>query len=201
MIDGMIEQLIQGVQRNTDSQEMYIAALEILVGSFLTLGATLIGIGSGFAVAMSDSIGEQFTRNWMISAAYYIVGTIILVFGARLFGKAFIRKKKNRVASPHPTKVRILVDEMLDGTDEKLRDRSYEAYSIKKLREKGEKLRSDYSILKYVEINNMVLITEDDENVDACKENDIMVIKHGQNRTFENLVSELEKLVKIYQLS
>jgi len=194
MIDRAIEHLIENIKRNTISGEMFVATLQVMIGTFVTLGATLVAIGSGYALAMQDSTGADFSRNWITSAEYYTVGLIILFIGVRLFQKAFFkqRRKKGNDSTQSP-KLRILVDEMLDGTDDALRNMGYEVYSVKKLREGGQKLQSDYSILKYAETNNMVLITEDDQNIEGCKENGIRVIKYGQGDTFENLTLELKK--------
>lgn len=41
--------------------------------------------------------------------------------------------------------IKILIDEMDDGWDDKLRKMGYDAYSAKKLRTDGHKLRTDYS--------------------------------------------------------
>lgn len=196
MIDGLVERLIMGVERNALSHEKSLVALEILVGTLFTMGATLIAIGSGFAIAMADSTGEDYSRNITMATTYYIGGGILFVLGARLFAKAFFKSRKKVNHQTPSTKLKILVDEMLDGTDEKLRNQGYEAYSVKKLRDKGEKLQSDYSILKYSEVNHMILVTEDDENIDGCTENGIKVVKHGQNDTFEDLMSELNKLAQ-----
>ena len=72
--------------------------------------------------------------------------------------------------------VKILVDEMDDGMDEKLKTMGYDAYSVKKLRVEGLKLHTDYSIINYAKENNMILITRDTENIDACKETAIPCI-------------------------
>lgn len=97
----------------------------------------------------------------------------------------FVASQSNHC--PGNKKLKVLVDEMFDGTDEKLRSHSYEAYSVKKLREKGEKPQSDYSILKYVEANDMVLVTENNENIDACKENGIRVISMVRMKLLKTL--------------
>jgi uncharacterized protein with PIN domain len=90
--------------------------------------------------------------------------------------------------------LKILVDEMLDGIDLSLRAKGYEAYSVRKLQDKGEKIHSDYSILKRAEIEKMVLVTEDDDNIKGCRENNIHFVRHGQNGKIEDLLLELEKL-------
>lgn len=90
--------------------------------------------------------------------------------------------------------MKILVDEMFDGIDEKLRVAGYDAYSVRKLWLKGEELHSDFSIMKYAERNHMVLVTEDEDNIDGCIENKMRYAKFGQNQSFESLLAQLEKL-------
>ena len=45
--------------------------------------------------------------------------------------------------------LKILVDEMDDGMDEKLKEIGFDAYSVKKLRADGLKLHADYSLINY----------------------------------------------------
>jgi len=45
--------------------------------------------------------------------------------------------------------LKILVDEMDDGMDEKLKEMGFDAYSVKKLRADGLNLHADYSLIKY----------------------------------------------------
>ena len=59
--------------------------------------------------------------------------------------------------------LKILVDEMDDGWDEKLQKEGFEAYSVKKLRADGKKLHGDRSVINYAEDNNMILVTRDKE--------------------------------------
>ena len=65
---------------------------------------------------------------------------------------------------------------------------------MKKLRLTGERLQSDYSVLKYAEDNKMILVTEDNENYDGCTENNIPCVKLGQNPTAEEIEQRLEDL-------
>jgi len=44
--------------------------------------------------------------------------------------------------------LKILVDEMDDGMDEKLKEIGFDAYSVIKLRTDGLKLHADYSLIK-----------------------------------------------------
>ena len=90
--------------------------------------------------------------------------------------------------------MKVLIDEMRDGLDRELKARGYEAYSVKKLVERGLKLRSDYSILKYAEDQGMVLITEDIDNIEGCKENNIPFVMFGQKASIHTLLEKLESL-------
>ena len=92
------------------------------------------------------------------------------------------------------SKVQILFDEMYDGKDLELKEKGYDAYSVKKLILEGKPLRYDYSVLNYVKENNMIFITRDVENVGGCKENDLPCIGLSQNPSVEEIVKELELL-------
>ena len=65
--------------------------------------------------------------------------------------------------------IKILVDEMDDGMDEKLRSIGYDAFSVKKLRADGLKLHTDFSVINYAMENKMILVTRDTENGQAAK--------------------------------
>ena len=84
--------------------------------------------------------------------------------------------------------LKILVDEMDDGMDEKLKEIGFDAYSVKKLRADGLKLHADYSLIKYAKENNMILITRDKENGDACEENAIPCIRIDWNVIINEIV-------------
>jgi len=90
--------------------------------------------------------------------------------------------------------LKILVDEMDDGWDEKLRNLGYDAYSVKKLRTEGEKLRTDYSVINYARENNMLLITRDTESGQACEENNLPYILLDNDEIFRIVVDKLQKL-------
>jgi len=49
--------------------------------------------------------------------------------------------------------MKILIDEMDDGMDERLIQLGYDAYSVKKLRTKGKNLHTDYSVINYAKEN------------------------------------------------
>ena len=87
--------------------------------------------------------------------------------------------------------LKILVDEMDDGLDEKLKDIGYDAYSVKKLRAEGLKLHTDYSVINYAKENNMILITRDTESGEACDENGIPCILLDSNEIFKIVTEKL----------
>ncbi len=90
--------------------------------------------------------------------------------------------------------MKILVDEMDDGMDEKLRNLGYEAYSVKKLLVEGKKLLTDYSIINYGRENQMILVTRDTESGQACAENNLPCILLDNNEIFKIVVEKLKNL-------
>ena len=88
--------------------------------------------------------------------------------------------------------MKILVDEMDDGWDEKLRGLGYDAYSVKKLITEGKKLHTDYSVINYAKENGMVLITLDTESGQACAENNIPCILIDNNELFKIITEKLK---------
>ena len=90
--------------------------------------------------------------------------------------------------------MKILVDEMDDGMDEKLRNLGYEAYSVKKLLTEGKKLRTDYSIINYARENQMILVTRDTESGQACAENNLPCILLDNHEIFKIVVEKLKNL-------
>ena len=89
--------------------------------------------------------------------------------------------------------LKILVDEMDDGMDERLREIGYDAYSVKKLRADGVKLRTDYSVINYARENNMILITRDTESGQACEENKLHYILLDNEEIFKIVVKKLKQ--------
>ena len=87
---------------------------------------------------------------------------------------------------------KILIDEMDDGMDEKLNSLGYDAYSIKKLRAEGKKLHTDYSVINYAKENNMILITRDTENGQACEENDLPCVLLDNDEIFKIVIEKLK---------
>lgn len=93
--------------------------------------------------------------------------------------------------------MKILVDEMYDGLDDKLNElEGYEAQSVKKLIVKGKKMKSDFSVLTYAKENNMVLVTEDKENEKGCIENGIPYVCLNKEQVYNTIVESLKNLKK-----
>ena len=87
--------------------------------------------------------------------------------------------------------LKILVDEMDDGMDEKLRDMGYDAYSVKKLRAEGLNLHTDYSVINHAKEHGMILITRDTESGEACNENNIPCVLLDSNEIFKIVTEKL----------
>jgi len=88
--------------------------------------------------------------------------------------------------------MKILVDEMDDGMDERLIHLGYDAYSVKKLRSEGKKLHTDYSVINYAKENDMILITRDTESGQACEENKLPCILLDNNEIFKIVTEKLK---------
>ena len=88
--------------------------------------------------------------------------------------------------------MKILVDEMDDGWDEKLKELGYDAFSVKKLRLEGYKLRTDYSVINYAKENNMILVTRDTESGQACMENNLPYILLDNDEIFKIVTEKLK---------
>jgi len=87
--------------------------------------------------------------------------------------------------------MKILVDEMDDGMDERLIQLGYDAYSVKKLRSEGQKLHTDYSVINYAKENKMILITRDTESGQACEENNLPCILLDNDEIFKIVTEKL----------
>ena len=87
--------------------------------------------------------------------------------------------------------MKILVDEMDDGMDERLIELGYDAYSVKKLRNEGQKLHTDYSVINYAKENGMILITRDTESGQACEENNLPCILLDNDEIFKIVTEKL----------
>ena len=90
--------------------------------------------------------------------------------------------------------MKILIDEMDDGMDERLIQLGYDAYSVKKLRVEGKKLHTDYSVINYAKENKMILITRDTESGQACEENSLPCILLDNNEIFKIVTEKLKNL-------
>ena len=88
--------------------------------------------------------------------------------------------------------MKILVDEMDDGMDERLIQLGYDAYSVKKPRSEGKKLHTDYSVINYAKENDMVLITRDTESGQACEENNLPCILLDNEAIFKIVTEKLQ---------
>jgi len=89
------------------------------------------------------------------------------------------------------TNPKILIDEMDDGWDERLKQLGFDAYSVKKLRAEGKKLRTDYSVINYAKENDMVLVTRDSESGQACEENNLPYILLDNEEIFKILLDKV----------
>ena len=87
---------------------------------------------------------------------------------------------------------KILIDELDDGMDEKLSELGFDAFSVKKLRADGKKLHTDYSIINYAKEHDMILVTRDTENGQACQENDLPVILLDNAEIFKIVLEKLK---------
>lgn len=89
----------------------------------------------------------------------------------------------------------VLIDEMYDGFDEKINglDFKCKAYSVKKLIADGKPLKTDYSVIRYAQDNNMVLVTADVESSKGCKENSIPCVLISQNMILDAMAEQLRQ--------
>ena len=88
--------------------------------------------------------------------------------------------------------MKILIDEMDDGMDDRLIQLGYDAYSVKKLRIEGKKLHTDYSVINYAKENGMILVTRDTESGQACEENGLRCILLDNNEIFKIVTEKLK---------
>ena len=88
--------------------------------------------------------------------------------------------------------MKILVDENLDGMDERLKDLGYDAYSVRKLQKEGKKLASDYSIINYARENDMIIVTKDVEFRKASEENNFPLILLDNEEILKMIVEKLK---------
>ena len=88
--------------------------------------------------------------------------------------------------------MKIIIDEMDDGMDERLIQLGYDANSVKKLRSEGKKLHTDYSVINYAKENEMILITRDTESGQACEENGLPCILLDNEAIFKIVTEKLK---------
>ena len=161
-----------------------MAFYQIVATMLVTLGAITVTFGIVYAIYLNlNDVG-----------IYSICAGLVMV-GASGIGCVWrIHRLKIRTKVTDLSKRSILFDEMYDGKEKAFENKEYEPYSVKKLRLIGKRLQSDYSVLKYAKDNNMILITEDNENYSGCIENGISCVKLGQNPTVEEIEQKLEDL-------
>ena len=109
----------------------------------------------------------------------------------RVYGGIPSRNEINNEVRNKENNMKVLVDEMYDGMDAKLKEFGYDAFSVKKLILEGKKLASDYSVIKYAEENGMIVVTEDAEMGKACKENNIPCVLLDTETLFRIILEEL----------
>ena len=88
--------------------------------------------------------------------------------------------------------VKILVDENLDGMDERLNGLGYDAQSVRKLQIAGQKLGSDYSIINYARENDMIIVTKDTEFRKASEENNFPLILLDDEAILKVIIEKLK---------
>ncbi len=89
--------------------------------------------------------------------------------------------------------MKILVDENLDGMDERLKEHGYDALSVRKLNMAGEKLGSDFSVIQYAKENNLIVVTKDKEYRKASEENDFPLILLDDEEILKVIIEKLKK--------
>lgn len=88
--------------------------------------------------------------------------------------------------------MKILVDENLDGMDERLKKLGYDAQSVRKLQLEGKKLGSDYSIISYARENDMIIVTKDTEFRKASEENNFPLVLLDDEEILKVIVEKLK---------
>lgn len=193
------------MNKNDERFQKWLAYHQAGIAVFVAVGTVFITLGIswsqfGLDPSTDTSHVDNSTARYIESFKHQIqdtgtkftqFGTAILIGGPILF-ISLIWTEKSRPKIKKPAQV--LFDEMYDGKDIELEKKGYVVFSVKKLRLNGEPLQYDYSILKFVEENKLILITEDSENYGGCIENNIPCIKLGQNPPIDEIIKELESL-------
>ena len=180
-----------------------LATIIVAIGAVMfTYGQTLNLFGSELSM---DAINEteEIANNLQImskifskTGTVYTITGVILIFGSSILVILRIVTEKISSKKTKYSKLKILADEMYDGKDLELKEKGYDAYSVKKLRLEGKPLRYDYSVLNYIKDNDMILITEDPENIGACQENNLPCIALGQNPDVDEIIEKLKTFKK-----
>lgn len=173
-----------------------VGAVMLAYGLSLLLFSSELGIDS--IEASKDTANNlQIISGMAVNAAWtYLITGVVLLFIIPFLIIIVIIKEKVKPKKKNYSKFQILVDEMYDGKDLELKEKGYDAHSVKKLRLEGKPLRYDYSVLNYAQDNSMILITEDPENIGGCQENNMPCVGLGQNPSVEEIVKKLEQLRK-----
>ena len=160
-----------------------------------SIGAVVMSMGIAMIIFGASYDDNPIHKNNLIESGYGLIaiGGLTIFFGSVYF-MLILPRMVNK--NPKLSDYGILFDEMYDGKDIEFANKGYDTYSVKKLRLTGEPLQYDYSVLKYVEENKMILITEDGENYGGCIENDLQCIKLGQDPSVDEIEKALEDLKK-----
>ena len=91
--------------------------------------------------------------------------------------------------------MKILVDAMLDGWDDRLNLMGHDAYSVKKLERQGHKLeRDDCSVIDYARAGGMILVTKDQRCANNCKTLGIQCVLLDDDHLFSALLIEISRM-------
>ena len=55
-------------------------------------------------------------------------------------------------------------------------------------------MHSDYSILKHIDLNKIILITRDKGNILACEENEMQYVPLGENPDIKDVVKKIHEI-------
>ena len=84
--------------------------------------------------------------------------------------------------------MKFLIDQNADFFGNELKKLHYEVEYVTELRKQDEKFRNDHNVMRYAEINKMILITKDRENGQACQDNNIPCIWVTDAKIFEKII-------------
>src|SRR3989344_836158 len=86
--------------------------------------------------------------------------------------------------------MRFLIDQNADFFGNELKKLHYEVEYVTELIKQDEKFCNDHNVMKYAEINKMILITKDRENGQACQDNNIPCIWVTDAKLIEKVDTE-----------